>query len=139
VESLKVGDYMNTHPVTFTTEMPVVEAVERLLSVHQTGGPVIDEYKKVIGFLSEQDCLKQMMASSYYQEQICLVKDIMRTAVLSIKPYTSVFELAQVMLGEKPKFYPVVDDDGYLLGTINRTAVLNAIDVHFKDGYKKMG
>ena len=98
---LKVGDYMNTHPVTFTIEMPVVEAVERLLSVHQTGGPVIDEYKKVIGFLSEQDCLKQMMASSYYQEQICLVKDIMRTEVLSIKPYTSVFELAQMMLGRK--------------------------------------
>ena len=63
----------------------------------------------------------------------------MRTEVLSIKPYTSVFELAQMMLGEKPKFYPVVDDDGYLLGSINRTAVLNAIDVHFKDGYKKVG
>jgi hypothetical protein len=44
-----------------------------------------------------------------------------------------------MMLGEKPKFYPVVDDDGYLLGSINRTAVLNAIDVHFKDGYKKVG
>jgi predicted transcriptional regulator len=139
VESLKVGDYMNTHPVTFTTEMTVVEAVERLLAVHQTGGPVVDEHKKVIGFLSEQDCLSQMIQSSYYREQVARVKDIMRTEVLSIKPYTSVLELAQLMLGEKPKFYPVVDDDGYLLGSINRTAVLNAIDVQFKDGYKHTG
>ena len=139
MESLKVGDYMNTHPVTFSCDMPVVEAVELLLKVHQTGGPVIDTHKKVIGFLSEQDCLKQMMASSYYQEQICLVKDIMRTEVLSIKPYSSVLELAQQMLGEKPKYYPVVDDDGYLLGSINRTAVLHAIDVHFKDAYKRVG
>jgi predicted transcriptional regulator len=135
MESLSVGDYMNKHPVTFTTEMPVVEAVERLLGSHQTGGPVIDLKNKVVGFLSEQDCLAQMLASSYYNEQISLVKDIMRSEVLSIKPYMSVLELAQQMLKEKPKFYPVVDDDGYLLGSINRTAVLNAIDVQFKDGY----
>jgi predicted transcriptional regulator len=139
MESLSVGDYMNKSPVTFTTDMPVVEAVERLLKVHQTGGPVLDENNRVIGFLSEQDCLAQMLASSYYNEQISLVKDIMRTEVLSIKPYTSVLELAQQMLLAKPKFYPVVDDDGFLLGSINRTAVLNAIDVQFKDGYTRHG
>ena len=139
MESLSVGDYMNKSPVTFTTNMPVVEAVERLLRVQQTGGPVLDENNRVIGFLSEQDCLAQMLASSYYNEQISLVKDIMRTEVLSIKPYTSVLELAQQMLLAKPKFYPVVDDDGYLLGSINRTAVLNAIDVQFKDGYTRRG
>jgi len=137
MESLSVGDYMNKHPVTFTVDMPVVEAVEKLLSVQQTGGPVLDGQKKVIGFLSEQDCLAQMVASSYYNEQISLVKDIMRTEVLSIKPYTSVLELAQQMLKEKPKFYPVVDDDGKLLGSINRTAVLNAIDIQFRDGYTR--
>ena len=135
MESLSVGDYMNKSPVTFTTDMPVVEAVERLLTVHQTGGPVLDENNMVIGFLSEQDCLAQMLASSYYNEQISLVKDIMRTEVLSIKPYMSVLELAQQMLLAKPKFYPVVDDDGFLLGSINRTAVLNAIDVQFKASY----
>ena len=139
MESLSVGDYMNKSPVTFTTNMPVVEAVERLLRVQQTGGPVLDENNRVIGFLSEQDCLAQMLASSYYNEQISLVKDIMRTEVLSIKPYTSVLELAQQMLLAKPKFYPVVDDDGYLLGSINRNAVLNAIDVQFKDGYTRRG
>jgi predicted transcriptional regulator len=135
MESLSVGDYMNKSPVTFTVDMPVVEAVEKLLSVQQTGGPVIDQRGTVIGFLSEQDCLSQMVASSYYNQQISLVKDIMQKEVLSIKPYMSVLELAQQMLIQKPKFYPVVDDDGRLLGSINRTAVLRAIDVQFKDAY----
>jgi predicted transcriptional regulator len=135
MESLSVGDYMNKNPVTFTVDMPVVEAVEKLLSVKQTGGPVLDARKKVIGFLSEQDCLAQMVACSYYNQTVSLVKDIMRTEVLSIKPYMSVLELAQQMLIEKPKFYPVVDDDGKLVGSINRTAVLNAIDIQFKDAY----
>lgn len=136
MESLKVSDHMNLRPVTFTSNMPVAEAVERLLQTKQTGGPVIDTQNKVIGFLSEQDCLVQMIESSYYREQVAHVKDIMKTEVISIKPYTSVIELAQKMMTEKPKVYPVVDDDGYLLGTINRSALLHAIDLQLHDGYK---
>lgn len=136
MESLQVHDHMNRRPVTFTSNMPVAEAVERLLETKQTGGPVIDSHNKVIGFLSEQDCLIQMIESSYYREQVAHVKDIMRTEVLAIKPYTSVIELAQRMTSEKPKVYPIVDDDGYLLGTINRSALLNAIDLQLRDGYK---
>lgn len=136
MESLRVNDYMNKHPVTFKLEMPVAEAVERLVNNHQTGGPVLDDYNKVVGFLSEKDCLERMIESSYYREQICRVKDIMHADVLAIKSYDSVLELAQQMLGQKPKVYPVVDDDGYLLGTIDRSQVLKAIDVQFIDGYK---
>lgn len=127
---------MNHRPVTFTSNMPVAEAVELLLQTKQTGGPVIDEHNKVIGFLSEQDCLMQMIESSYYREQVAQVKDIMKTEVLAIKSYTSVIELAQQMTTAKPKVYPVVDDDGYLLGTINRSALLHALDLHLHDGYK---
>ena len=136
VESLQVHDHMNRRPVTFTSNMPVAEAVERLLETKQTGGPVIDSHNKVIGFLSEQDCLVQMIESSYYREQVAHVKDIMKTEVLAIKPYTSVIDLAQKMMTEKPKVYPVVDDDGYLLGTINRSALLHAIDLQLRDGYR---
>ena len=136
MESLKVSDHMNQRPVTFTSKMTVAEAVERLLQTKQTGGPVIDTSNKVIGFLSEQDCLVQMIESSYYREQVAHVKDIMKIEVLSIKPYTSVIDLAQKMMTEKPKVYPVVDDDGYLLGTINRSALLHAIDLQLHDGYR---
>ncbi|AGH44938.1 CBS domain-containing protein [Paraglaciecola psychrophila] len=136
MESLKVSDHMNQRPVTFTSNMTVAEAVERLLQTKQTGGPVIDTHKKVIGFLSEQDCLVHMIESSYYREQVAHVKDIMKIDVISIKPYTSVIDLAQKMMTEKPKVYPVVDDDGYLLGTINRSALLHAIDLQLHDGYR---
>jgi len=137
MESLRVGDYMNQRPVLFTTEMPVAEAVEKLLNCHQTGGPVVDEKRQLVGFLSEQDCLKQMVESSYYREQVARVKDIMRTDVISIKPYASVIDLAQQMLGDRPKLYPVVDDDQTLVGTIARHEVLKAIDIQLHDGYKK--
>ncbi len=139
MESLLVSDYLNQRPVTFTKNMPVAEAVEKLLHSHQTGGPVIDEHNKMVGFLSEQDCLRQMLESSYYREQVAQVHEIMVTEVLSVKPYSSVLEVAQSMLSAKPKVYPVVDDDGYLIGTISRSQVLNAIDVQLQDGYKQAG
>ena len=137
MESLNVSDHMNQRPVTFNADMTVAEAVERLLQSRQTGGPVVDSHNKIIGFLSEQDCLVRMIESSYYREQVAHVKDVMRTEVISVKPYLSVIELAQRMLTERPKVYPIVDDDGYLLGTINRSALLNAIDLHLRDGYRK--
>lgn len=135
MESLKVSDYMNQRPVKLHIDMPVAEAVERLLVGKQSGGPVIDNQDKVVGFLSEQDCLSQMITSSYYREQVCRVADIMTPDVLSVKGYDSILELAQAFIKEKPKIYPVVDDDGFLLGSINRSEVLNAIDVQLRSGY----
>lgn len=139
MESLKVGDYMNIHPVTLKHSMTVAEAVEKLITSHYPGGPVIDEKSRLVGFLSEQDCLAKMMECSYYNEQVAYVKDIMRTEVLSLKPYDSVLDLAQQMLGAKPKVYPVVDDDELLVGSICRADVLKAIGMHLKDAYKKAG
>ena len=136
MESLQIQDYMTARPVKLKTTMPVAEAVEVLLANKQTGGPVVDEHNKVVGFLSEQDCIRQMIESSYYREQVCRVADIMHEKVMSVKPYNSVLELAQQMLREKPKVYPVVDDDGYLVGSINRSMVLQAIDNQLRDGYK---
>lgn len=139
MESLKVRDYMNRRPVKLQLDMPVAEAVERLLVSKQTGGPVINSQLELVGFLSEQDCLGQMITSSYYREQVCRVEDIMKTPVLSVSGNDSILELAQTMIREKPKVYPVVDDTGTLIGTINRTEVLNAIDVQLHSGYENRG
>lgn len=137
MESLKVVNYMNRRPVKLTPEMPVAEAVESLLLSKQTGGPVVNKQGELVGFLSEQDCLSRMITSSYYREQVCRVEEIMRSEVLTVKEYDSILALAERMLKEKPKVYPVVDDDGILVGAINRSEVLNAIDVQLRSGYKK--
>ena len=132
MESLLIKDYMNHYPVTFTPEMVVEEASLRFLKTKQIGGPVINNKKAVIGFLSESDILAKMLASIYHNEHTTDVEGLMNKDVLSVKPYDSIVELAQSMLGNKPKVYPVVDDDGHLLGTICRNDVLKAIDQHMK-------
>jgi len=136
MESLQVKEYMNHYPVTFTPEMVVEEAALRFLKTKQIGGPVIDSSNCLVGFLSESDILAKMIETIYYNEHFADVNDLMRKDVLTVKPYDSVIELGQLMLKNKPKVYPVVDDDLNLLGTISRNDVLRAIDLHLRSGYK---
>ena len=126
MQSLKIQENMNHYPVTFTESMSVEEASLRFLKTKQIGGPVIDQNYKVLGFISEGDVLKKMLETLYFNENVASVKDIMRKEVLSVKPYDSIIELGQNMIRDKPKVYPVIDDDGNLLGTISRNEVLQA-------------
>lgn len=136
MESLQVKEYMNHYPVTFTPEMAVEEASLRFLKTKQIGGPVIDGNHKLVGFLSENDVLSKMIGSIYHNVQVAQVEDLMSKEVLTVKPYDSIIELGQSMLLNKPKVYPVVDDDGNLLGTICRNDVLLAIDKHLRSGFQ---
>lgn len=128
MESLKVKDYMNVRPVTFEKKMSLSVALDKLLTAKQIGGPVVDEHKKVVGFLSEQDMIHRLLKVGYYCQDTDNVNDCMRPDVLTVFPEDSIIELAETMSGQKPKIYPVVDiDNGKLIGVITRRDVLKAI------------
>lgn len=137
IRSLKVGDYMSRHPAVLTPNMPIEEAVEKLLRANLTGGPVIDEHKKVVGFLSEQDCLAMMLEGTYHKEQSANVSDCMSHEVVTVNADTGILDLAQQFGASRPKVYPVVDYSNRLVGVIARTQVLRAIDLHLRDSYSK--
>ncbi|PHR64168.1 CBS domain-containing protein [Pseudidiomarina marina] len=138
MHSLKVVDYMNRHPVSFSPEMSIEAAVSVLLQSNQRGGPVVDAQHKLVGFLSEQDCLATMLRDTYHNEQSATVGDCMyRGDVVTVDADSSITDLAQQMTANKPKMYPVVDTERQLIGVITRTDVLRAIDLHLRDGYSR--
>lgn len=124
--SLLVSDFMK--PVTdfFSPDTSVEEVVDTLVKSHMFGAPVLDEHKKLVGFISEKDCLKQMVNNSYYSEHHHTAKDIMRLNPLSVTPNTDIINLADEMLGQRPKLYPVVEND-QVIGIITRSDVLRAL------------
>lgn len=138
MDFLKVVDHLNRHPVTFTADMTLEAAVDRLSASGQIGGPVIDSTHQVIGFLSEQDCLSRMLVASYHDQMSAYVSDIMHKDVITVSPDTGIIELAQLMLQQKPKLYPVVDEARHLVGVISRSAVLRAIDQELHSHYRKV-
>lgn len=136
MQSIQVKDYMKRHPVTFRADDTIFDAIEKLLSSNLTGGPVVDEHKRLIGFISEQDCIAKGLEASYHCERVALVEEFMRRDVLTVKPNDGIIEVAQQMIQAKPKLYPVVDDAGHLVGIIHRRDVLRCIEAQMRSCFK---
>jgi len=137
MKSIRVADYMNKRPVTFNVDMTVAEASEKLILSNQIGGPVVDAYMHVIGFVSEQECLSHLLEDTYLSEPHTTVENMMVTDVLTVGVEDSVLDLAQQIQKNKPKIYPVVDKNKRLLGVITRSDILKAIDIHLRSFYEK--
>ena len=91
-----------------------------------TGLPSVDDSDHVVGFVSEQDCIKKILESSYRWDEVVKVTKVMEPKVLSVAPGDSVVDVATRMLTDKPKIYPVIKDD-LLVGVITRAAILRAL------------
>ncbi|HCM0853198.1 TPA: CBS domain-containing protein [Vibrio parahaemolyticus] len=136
MHSLKVKDYMTLQAVTFTKDMSLTAALNKVMQSVTLGGPVIDENEKVVGFLSEQYLLDKLVKASYHCQDTHTVQECMHEDVLSVSPEMSVIELADMMKVGKPKMYPVVDDRGKLVGIITRRDVLRAIGMTLNECFK---
>lgn len=127
MKNLQVKQFMTGKSIAFTRDMNLEAAVDKLLASNLIGGPVVDQLGHVVGWLSEQDCLAKLIEASYYQEHSALVEDVMSAAPLSIPSSLSILDLAQKMIYEKPKMYPVLDEQNIYVGLITRKTVLGAI------------
>ena len=127
MESIKVKDYMNKRPVVFSAAMPLSSALEKMLNAQQIGGPVLDEQDNLVGFLSEQDMLHKLLKAGYHCQETDTVAESMHVDVLAVDENDSILQLAEEMLPNKPKIYPVLDSKKRLVGTISRRDILKAI------------
>lgn len=133
--SLKVRDYMRPRAVTFTVDMSLSTALDKVLNAINIGGPVVNDRNEVVGFLSEQDLLNRLIQVSYHCQDTHVVGDCMRTEPLTISPEMSVIELANMMQEGKPKVYPVVENKK-LVGIISRREVLKAVSDNLDNCFK---
>ncbi|WP_196157576.1 CBS domain-containing protein [Reinekea sp. G2M2-21] len=126
IQALTVADCMVPARLIITPETTIPKAVEMMLEAKLIGAPVVNEERQVLGYISEQDCLRYMISDNYYSDQRDLVGDVMKHDVLFAEPTMSVIDLAQMMCGDKPKKYPVCEN-GKLVGVINRSHILKAL------------
>ncbi len=127
MRSLLVREVMAKHPPAIPVGTDLRDVVDTLLGHHLTGLPVIDSGDHVIGFVSEQDCLRALLVSSYHAEGNPKVEDVMHHPPLTVNLQDAVVDVAEQMLTQKPKIYPVLDDEHRLAGMLTRHQVLRAV------------
>lgn len=125
LQNLTVRQFMRNTTASVKTNTSLTEAAKVLLKSELTGCPVVDDSGVVIGFISEQDFLKQLVAASYHGEGEKTVGELMFREPLTVSPEDNVIDLAEQMTGPKPKIYPVVEH-GKLIGEVTRHDILKA-------------
>ena len=127
MSELIVRALMAKHPGAVKTGTELTAVVDILLQHKFTGLPVVDDHNKVVGFVSEQDCLRKLLISSYHCEGSLVVEEFMHSQPLTVHEDDSAVNVAELMVTQKPKIYPVVDDKGILVGLLTREQVLRAL------------
>lgn len=125
--NLKVSDYMSTELITFFPEQSVSEVIEKLIQHRISGAPVVDHEHRLIGVISEGDCLKQVSDSRYYNMPVgqSNVESHMAKNVETIDGNMNIFDAANKFLNSKRRRFPIVKD-GKLVGQISQKDILKA-------------
>ncbi len=125
LNSLLVNDYMVSAMITLRADVDIVKAAQTLQEYRLSGAPVIDEHNRVIGFLSEKDCLHTVLSAVYNQDYGDLVEDRMSKEIKNVHPTDNITDVAERFLKEGIRMYPVIDKN-VLVGMISRQSVLKA-------------
>jgi len=127
LQSLLVKDYMIGDHLAFTPSTNLLKAVHKLLQHNLSGAPVVDDNNRLIGFLSEKDCLKAALDASYFRREEGSVQDFMSKDVVSISTEASLIDAIQVFVSTSVRCLPVVEGSR-LVGQISRQDILKGLE-----------
>ncbi|WP_405227958.1 CBS domain-containing protein [Lentisalinibacter sediminis] len=126
LRSVLVKDWMAANLVTLKPDMDVMDALVRLVEARIAGAPVVDHHGNLVGMLSEFDCMKVALDSSYHGEWGGRVSEFMTREVITVPADMSIIDLARRFQESRLRRFPVMDDTR-LVGQISRRDVLRAL------------
>lgn len=128
LRNARVKDYMTPALVVLKPEVEILEAISLLLRNRLSGAPVTDNRSRLVGFLSEKDCIRIALQSGYYGSRGGKVSDFMSHEVETIDIEASMIDVAERFVEKPYRRYPVTDNDQRLVGYISRRDVLRALE-----------
>ena len=124
--NVRVRDYMARHLVTLTPDDEVLRAIHTLIEHKIAGAPVLDKDGKLVGLLTEKDCMQVVYKAAYHSEYAGLVADYMSTDVEVMDADDTIVNAAKRFIDNRYHRYPVMDDNR-LVGQISRADVIRAL------------
>jgi len=124
---LTVADVMTIQLVIFKPEQSIHEVMRAFIKHRISGGPVVDESGKLVGVISEADCMKEISDSRYFNLPILdkSVAHFMTKEVDTIDANTSVFDAASLFSKSSRRRYPVMENNR-LVGQVSRKDIVIA-------------
>jgi len=117
---IKVIDAMTQNPVMVNLNATLKQAANLMEEMH-VGSLLVEENKKVVGILSEQDIVRKAVAQGTVGQ--FKVKNIMEEHLITISPEKDIFEAITVMRDHNIRHLPVMDQ-GKFYGLITTKDIL---------------
>lgn len=113
--------------VTVSPDQSIYEVIDLLISKRISGAPVLDANRKLVGIISERDCLRIIVDQAYHNQPHIApkVSDYMTREVKTLSPESTVVDAATEFLNSAIRRMPVVEN-GVLIGQISRIDILRA-------------
>ena len=128
--SKTIESYMATELVSFAPGDDIIKAMRTLLERHLSGAPVLDGAGKLVGVLSQRDCLEIVYHTAYHRDWGGQVEQYMSRKVEHIDADCSILEAAEKFLHSSFRRFPVLRD-GRLVGQISRHDIMRALDQQY--------
>ncbi len=126
---LVARDCMATKVITFHPEQTVKHVMGVLLKCNISGGPVVDDEMRLLGMISEIDCLRTLASGSYDHsdyETDRSVSEMMSRNIVSVSPEEEVFAMVELFARHSVRRLPVVED-GVVVGQVSRRDILREL------------
>ena len=107
-------------------KMDLMMVSDHLSKHNLPGAPVTDENNNPVGYVSEYDCLEQLLQSTYYCDNTALAEDVMSTKLISTSPELTIIDVASQMNNNKVNVAPVIEN-GKVIGLISRGDVMREL------------
>ena len=128
LKNIDLQNYMLKNPARVHPDDSLFEAIHLLLVNRISGVCVVDDNGKLVGLLSELDCLRGVLSATYNDTAVGSVREFMASAdIQTARLGDDIVGIAQDMLEHKRRRRPVVDQDGRLLGQISIRQILRAV------------
>jgi predicted transcriptional regulator len=127
---LTARDLMTTGLLVFRPEQTILEVIEALIKRRVSGAPVVDDQGRLVGVVSELDCLRMLASDEFYfeqQEEGALVSQFMSSGGRTIPPDLGMYAISHYFLTSPIRRLPVVENEK-LIGQVGRRDVLRGME-----------
>lgn len=123
-----VRTFMNTETHALQQNDNIYDALSAMIDAGVTGAPVVDDRGKLVGMLSEFECLRLLTQGNRSADVPAgRVADFMLRDVRTVSPDMDVYYVAGLFLADSAhRRFPVIEGDR-LVGVITRKDVLRAV------------
>lgn len=128
----KVKDFMTKRVISFTPDMDLGEVLKTFNKYRISSGPVLasENSNEVIGFISEDDLMREMAESSFFHSPSLPVRveDAMNRDIIRLGTEMDVFEVEKLFRENNLRHAPVIDENLNQIGIVSRRDILRALE-----------